>query len=81
MSLFELVNCMRSVRLYWRSPVHLTGYSPVVRSFNLKRVSIFSDSPTNTVRVTEAGRVDFNKAILPEVGWDTELDDIKVKAE
>ena len=35
----------------------------------------FPDRPTNTLRMPEEDRVDFDEAILPEDSWEGELED------
>ena len=55
---------------------------PVVHVSKLKRVRVFPDLPANILRVTEAYRVDYNDAILPEYRWmKTELGDIESEVE
>lgn len=45
------------------------GLFPVVHISKLKQVRNFHDRPTNTLRMPEEDRVDFDEAILPEDSW------------
>ena len=54
---------------------------PVVHISKLKQVRNFSDRPTNTLKIPEEDRVDFDEAILPEDSWEGELEDEEFEVE
>ena len=54
---------------------------PVVHISKLKQVRNFPDRPTNTLRMPEEDRVDFDEAILPEDSWEGELEDDEFEVE
>ena len=54
---------------------------PVVHVSKLKLVRLFPDRPMEQLRISEADRVDFDEALLPEDSWVGDLAEDEFKVE